>query len=99
MTFGLSQEDYQLLLKLAVLPLKKHGARVWVFGSRARGDHRPFSDIDLLYSPASELPPGALAEIINDLEESSLPIKVDLVRDTDLAKSYRMNVSKDQVEI
>lgn len=99
MIFGLSTEDYQMILNLAVIPLQKQGARVWIFGSRARGDHRPFSDIDILYSLSKDLPPGYLAQIIEDLEESRLPIKVDLVRDIDMAKSYRDNVLKDCVEI
>jgi predicted nucleotidyltransferase len=99
MTFGLSPADYQLLQELAILPLKQQGARVWVFGSRARGDHRAFSDIDLLYSLKNELPEGTLAKIILDLEESHLPIKVDLVRDTEMAQSYRENVNRDKLEI
>ncbi len=47
--FGLSQNDFQLIEQLAVDPLKKNGATVWVFGSRARGTHRQFSDLDLMY--------------------------------------------------
>jgi uncharacterized protein len=31
---------------------------VWLFGSRARGDHRPDSDIDLLVVLPDGLPPG-----------------------------------------
>lgn len=99
MKFGLSNEDFQLVLDLAISPLKKHGARVWVFGSRAQGHHRQFSDLDILYSLSNELPPGYLAKIITDLEDSRLPIKIDLVRDTDLATSYVDNILRSRIEV
>ncbi|MBE9540577.1 MAG: nucleotidyltransferase domain-containing protein [Proteobacteria bacterium] len=31
-------------------PLKNQGANVWIFGSRARGDHQEYSDLDLMVS-------------------------------------------------
>jgi predicted nucleotidyltransferase len=49
MIFGLSDHEYELLAQLAISPLQKCGAKVWIFGSRARGDQRLYSDIDLLY--------------------------------------------------
>jgi len=45
MKHGLNEEEFQLLDQIAVTPLKKQGARVWLFGSRASGNHQKFSDV------------------------------------------------------
>ena len=44
--FGLSEDELNTLAQLVVGPLVGAGAKVWCFGSRARGDHKKFSDID-----------------------------------------------------
>ena len=66
---------------LAVLSASGHGpGRVWLHGSRARGDARAFSDIDIaIEHPGGELPPSVLAELRALLEESCIPFEVDIV--------------------
>ena len=43
--------------------LGAHPARVYLFGSRATGQARPTSDIDVAVWPLTELPEGTLAAI------------------------------------
>lgn len=69
-------------------------------GSRALGYHRPFSDLDVLF----EFDDGArhdllISEIMERLENSNLPIKVDLVNRADVAQSYRLQIEKDKIEL
>jgi predicted nucleotidyltransferase len=99
MIFGLTEFEYQTLHSLLIGPLLKQNAKVWIFGSRARGDHKRFSDIDVLFELASgaPLPPGWLATVLESLEESSLPYKVDVVNWSELAESYRESVLRDRV--
>ena len=101
MTFGLNQDELNLLHKLVVSPLKDRGCAVWIFGSRARGDHQPFSDIDILFEcpQNSKLPAALLSQIKESIEESRLNYKVDLVSTEDLAKSYIDNVNRDRVAL
>jgi predicted nucleotidyltransferase len=101
MRFGLSDEQYEILKQKLLSPLQKQGVQIFVFGSRARGNHHPYSDIDLLYkeNPAQPLETGFLAGLRDDIENSGLAIKVDLVCSTELAKSYRASVEKDLIEI
>ena len=99
MTFGLSEKHFQIVQDLAINPLKLQGAHIWIFGSRARGDHRPFSDLDILFKANRPLPSGLLGKINESLEESHLPIKVDIVEESDLAESYKENVFRDRVEL
>lgn len=56
-----------------------HEARVVLFGSRARGDARTYSDIDLAVFPRGELPPARLSALREAFEESSLLVDVDVV--------------------
>ncbi len=98
MTFGLSDDQYEILDSLLISPLKNKGYSIWVFGSRARGDHHRFSDIDLLYAAPDNGEDSLLvSKILEDLTNSNLTIKVDLVNNESLAESYRENVLRDRV--
>ena len=77
----------------------RHGVRVLgVFGSVARGEDRPDSDIDLLV----ELPDGmglfAVARVQNELEEL-LGAPVDLIPETGLKAGVRPSVEADLVRL
>ena len=56
--------------------LAGYHAKIWIFGSRARGDHHATSDIDL---GVESLMPCPLWRCIEALEESTVPYLVDLV--------------------
>ncbi|MEK6705477.1 MAG: nucleotidyltransferase domain-containing protein [Bdellovibrionota bacterium] len=97
MKFGLSETSWKLVEQIALEPLKRTGAQVFVFGSRARGDHYEFSDLDLLVFNLKNA--KLLSGIKEQLEESSLPIRVDIVLNEDLADSYRNNVDSEKIKI
>lgn len=61
---------------------RKHVPRdcqVWVFGSRVSGKHKKFSDLDIALIYDKPLSPQALLNLEEALDESALPIKVDVV--------------------
>ncbi len=101
MNLGLSQTDRELLFQLLIDPLKKQGAKVWIFGSRARGDYKKFSDIDILYDlqKNKKLPQGWMSPIIEAIENSNLPYKVDIVNRQEVAESYRDQVEAEKLEL
>ncbi|MNL33600.1 Nucleotidyltransferase domain protein [compost metagenome] len=99
MKFGLSNSEYEFLMSHLVAPLKEQGAHVFLFGSRATGKHRPFSDIDLLFTPSPQLTNAEVFRLLSTMEESSFPYKVDLVNEHELAHSYRDSVDKDKIEL
>lgn len=68
-----------------------------LFGSRARGDSRPWSDIDVVVRPRQPLPPGLLAETRAALEESSLLLNVDLVDLDEAGPALREAVEREGV--
>jgi predicted nucleotidyltransferase len=55
------------------------GARACVFGSRARGGARQYSDLDLAFEWDRPLGLDLLGRIAEALSESDLPYKVDIV--------------------
>ncbi len=101
MKFGLEEKHLHQLENLLFVPLKEAGFKIWIFGSRARGDHRPYSDIDFLIERSNEVKnfSSLISTLKEALEESSLPYKVDLVDIRDLAESYKEKVLKERIEI
>lgn len=99
--FGLTKAHFSILDQLLIQPLKLSGAKVWIFGSRARGDHRPASDVDIIYELPSghSLPSGLLFTITSNMEESRFPYLLDLVNVKDLALSYREGVMSEKIEL
>jgi len=57
--------------------LSKYPYTFYAYGSRVRGEAKKYSDLDLCYR--EEIPWNVLSHIQEDLEESDLPFKVDLV--------------------
>jgi hypothetical protein len=93
--FGLTHQHVDILTRVLFDPLRTAGFRVGIFGSRARGVQAAFSDIDVLIqgTPCADL----VARVREQLEESTLPYRVDLVEERDLAASYRDSVMQDIV--
>lgn len=89
---GLTSENVRMVEDI----FRRHipvGAKlvVWIFGSRAKGTHSRYSDVDLLIECAA-LPTDALSNITESLEESPLPYKFDLVDSAKLAPEYAHSV-------
>jgi len=65
--------DYQILQKI----LSKYPYQFYIYGSRAKGNARKFSDLDLCYR--DNIPDEVVYQIKEELEESDLPFIVELV--------------------
>ncbi|CAO3422730.1 nucleotidyltransferase family protein [Azospirillum endophyticum] len=78
--------------------LAEHPARVYLFGSCARGDGGHWSDIDVAIDPLEPLPPGLIGKINEELEESTVPYFVDVLDLSTVRSSYREDVERDGIE-
>ena len=65
---------------------KYHVTSLAVFGSRARGEERPHSDLDLLVEPSKETTTADLLEMAGEAEEVA-GCRVDFVLRTSLSKT------------
>jgi predicted nucleotidyltransferase len=81
----LALDEAQLRLVRRLIDSVLPGAKVAVFGSRATGHARPFSDLDLLLMEPGALSWSQRADLRDAFEGSALPFKVDLVEADTLA--------------
>lgn len=69
----------------------------FVYGSRVKGTHKKFSDIDLCFIRPEPMPEGELARLSEQLEESNLPFTVDIVDYHSLTPAFRAIIDQDKV--
>ena len=72
-------KDLMLARDIASRVLAGTGAKVILFGSRARGDARKWSDIDLAIDSEKDLPPEILSYLREAYEDSNLLLNVDVI--------------------
>lgn len=61
--------------------IHKHvpAARVYLFGSRARNQEHPGSDIDIALDAQEPIPYKKLLNIMVEIDDTTIPLKVDIV--------------------
>jgi predicted nucleotidyltransferase len=74
-------------------------AKVWAFGSRAKGAARTSSDLDLAIDAGRKLALTELSALNGAFEDSDLPYKVDLVDWTTVSETFKDIVHKDLVAL
>jgi uncharacterized protein len=74
--FGLALRHYQEMA--LIFGRYPHVERVLIFGSRAKGVEKPYSDIDLAVV-APEMDHSEFSRLLEDLEALDLVFKLDLV--------------------
>ncbi len=72
---------------------------VWVFGSRATGHARPYSDLDILISQPRQLDWRSRADLADAFEASALPFRVDVVEETHLAAGIAPRVLAERLRL
>jgi len=82
--------------RITLFALKGHAIRIWLFGSRATGSARSFSDIDLaLDAGADNVPRDLLVRLSSALEESHIPFRVDIVDMRNVSPAVRESIGKE----
>lgn len=96
--FGLDEKIVSDIIDI----IKKYEevTKVVIFGSRARGDYKKASDIDIALF-GDELNSTINAKIFYEIEDLYMPYKVDLINFNTLGKEnkIRENILKEGVEI
>lgn len=97
MKFGLKDSDLKLILDEIIKHLGETSRpEIYIFGSRAKGNYRPYSDLDLLLK-AEQYDKKSLSNI--DLAELNTPYKVDFVLDDELYDAYREEIESHMVSL
>lgn len=100
---SLSAEQAQSVLDILNRVLLRssgcHGLRAWVFGSRATGHARPFSDLDILIDAPHALDWRDRADLADAFEASDLPFRVDVVEASRLAPGIAPRVLAERLSL
>ncbi len=92
------EKDLALARQIVLQGLRDFPVKVYLFGSRATGRAARTSDIDIAVLPETPLPEGVLAELRDQLEESSIIYTVDLVNLETAEEGLRERVLKEGIE-
>lgn len=85
----LDLEQRHLDMLLPILGKHVPGVSVWAFGSRVKGTAQKFSDLDIAIDAGRPLGMATLALLEQDLSDSDLPIKVDVVDLAAVSPAFR----------
>ena len=88
-------------LEIVKRVLRDHvpGCEVRAFGSRATWTAKDYSDLDLALVGDSELGDDTLARLREAFEDSSLPMRVDVLDWHDISPAFRKVIERDCVEL
>jgi predicted nucleotidyltransferase len=74
-------------------------ATVWVFGSRATGRARRYSDLDLAIDAGRPLTLDELARLAEAYSESELPYRVDIVDWQSIDDRFRQMIAAERIQL
>lgn len=89
--------DSQKQKLIAVISMFYPEAKIYLFGSFARGDFNRLSDIDIAVDNKTELPITEMVQIKNMIEALNLPRRVDVVDFISAPEALQENILKDGV--
>lgn len=92
-----AQRDLEEARRIVLDALGRYRVRVWLFGSRARGDAVRGSDIDIAVLALEPLPEGLLEETRQALEDSQVLFPVDLVDLSTAEPELRKRVEREGI--
>ena len=87
----------ELLIVKDILSCHAPDSTVWVFGSRATGRAKKFSDLDLCFKAPQPLSLERISAMAEEFAESDLPWKVDIVDWWSISERFRQIIEHDQV--
>ncbi len=78
--FGLEKRHIDFILEVLHQNIPQKDAKFYVFGSRAKGTYKEYSDIDIAVQlPEEKLSADILGKILLEFSDSTLPYEVDVI--------------------
>ena len=90
--------DSEIASRVIRAHLAGRNVHVRLFGSRARGNARPWSDIDVAIQADPALHAGVLPTLREALEESNCLLNVDVVDWNDADAALRESITREGIE-
>ncbi len=94
---AITSEQWEIVTTI----LEKHipNKIIWIFGSRAKHQAKPYSDLDIAIIGEAPLPIDLLAAMTEDFTESALPFKVDLLDWATVGVAFRGVIESHKVVV
>ena len=93
--FGLIDRHLNFVKETLKRHIKNPDAKFYIFGSRAKGKYREYSDVDIAID-CPDMTDEEKWKLQSDFENSTFPYKVDIV-DLNTVKEYFKNLIKDDL--
>ncbi len=94
-----TNERFDRYKKQLIAIISRHAptAKIYLFGSRARGSNREGADIDLALDAGTPLAENVIYQIQKDIDDTAIPLLVDLVDLQTTSKELANSVQKEGV--
>ena len=94
MALQLEENDLKIAKKLLKMELEGTNSKVYIFGSRADGTAKKFSDLDLAIDfNGQKMPTKIKYELENFFEASNISIRVDIVDLNSISENFKKIIS------
>lgn len=79
--------------------ISKHfpSAKIYLYGSRARGDHSLYSDIDIAIDVEEKVDAHKMALVRTSIEDLNIPLEVDVVDFYEIPEKMRKKITTEGV--
>jgi len=93
-----NEDKYIIRVRKLILDyLKDYDIKVLYYGSRARGDYRNTSDVDIGLIPGKDFKLHIISLLREALEESTIPYKVDVINLNNTRQEFQAEILKDAI--
>ena len=91
--------DEEMKIVLKIIKNYAENCEVLVFGSRLKGNNKPFSDLDLAFSCKEKLDLKKLSRLKLKFEESDLPYRVDIIDYNRASEEFKKIIDEENEKI
>jgi uncharacterized protein len=79
--------------------LQDKNLKIYVFGSRAKGNARQYSDLDVALKSDSKIDVDKINKIKIGLDDTTIPYKIDVIDLNEISDSFKSCIEKSLIEI
>ncbi|KKQ32377.1 MAG: polymerase beta domain protein region protein [candidate division TM6 bacterium GW2011_GWF2_37_49] len=87
--------DLDKIILINIIKEQLPNAKICLFGSRARNDNKPKSDIDLAIDIGQKIESQTMSKIKENIEECIIPFTVDIVDINNVQNDFKIQILKD----
>jgi len=99
MQINIESKYLELVKNIIKSVLQDENLKIYVFGSRATGKAKQYSDLDIALKSDSKIDSNKMSKIATELEDTTIPYKVDIIDLNDISEAFKNCIVKDLVEI